>query len=146
MKKLFVIIVVSLLSLSAACYAEDILGEYSIRDALEIEQSKIKLGNNINFFFGDQPHGKIMKNYGEFRSNKKANAFGKSDIEACQTALLSAMISLRDRAVKSGGNAIINIKSNYMNSLSSSNEHFKCGVGTIMAGVALVGTVVEIEQ
>ena len=44
---MFVIIVLSLLSLSSACYADAILGEYTVKDALEIEQSKIKLECNI---------------------------------------------------------------------------------------------------
>ncbi len=146
MKKLFVIIVVSLLSVSSASYASDSVGEYSIKEVLELEQSKLKLGGNIKFFFGDQPHGKVLKKYGEFKTNKKTNAFGKSDIEACQRAFLSAMISLRDRAVKLGGNAVINIKSNYKNNLTSSKDNFQCGVGAVIAGVALVGTVVEIKQ
>jgi hypothetical protein len=104
------------------------------------------LGSDIKFFFGDQSHGKILKKYGEFKTNKKTNAFGKSDIEACLRAFLSAMISLRDRAVKLGGNAVINIKSNYKNNLTSSKDNFQCGAGAIVAGVALVGTVVEVKQ
>lgn len=146
MKKLFVIIVVSLLSVSFASYASDSVGEYSIKEVLELEQSKSKLGSDIKFFFGDQSHGKVLKKYGEFKTNKKTNAFGKSDIEACQRVFLSAMISLRDRAVKLGGNAVINIKSNYKNNLTSSKDNFQCGAGAIVAGVALVGTVVEIKQ
>lgn len=59
---------------------------------------------------------------------------------------MSAMISLRDRAVKLGGNAVINIKSNYKNNLTSSKDNFQCGAGAIVAGVALVGTVVEVKQ
>jgi hypothetical protein len=146
MKKLLVIMVVSLLSVSSASDARDSVGEYSINDLLELEQSKSKLGSDIKFFFGDQSHGKVLKKYGEFKTNKKTNAFGKSDLEACQKAFLSAMISLRDRAVKLGGNAVIKIKSNYKNTLTSSKDNFQCGAGAIIAGVALVGTVVEIKQ
>ncbi len=146
MKKLLVIMVVSLLSVSSASDARDSVEEYSINDLLELEQSKSKLGSDIKFFFGDQSHGKVLKKYGEFKTNKKTNAFGKSDLEACQKAFLSAMISLRDRAVKLGGNAVINIKSNYKNNLTSSKDNFQCGAGAIIAGVALVGTVVEIKQ
>jgi uncharacterized protein YbjQ (UPF0145 family) len=146
MKKLLVIMVVSLLSVSSASDARDSVGEYSINDLLELEQSKSKLGSDIKFFFGDQSHGKVLKKYGEFKTNKKTNAFGKSDLKACQKAFLSAMISLRDRAVKLGGNAVIKIKSNYKNNLTSSKDNFQCGAGAIIAGVALVGTVVEIKQ
>lgn len=94
----------------------------------------------------DQEHPKVLKDFGEFRTSKKTNAFMKSDAEACQWVFASALIALRDRAIKEGGNAVINIKSNYGDNMTSSNETFQCGAGAIMAGVALVGTVVKIEE
>ncbi|MCR4288705.1 MAG: hypothetical protein NUV86_00380 [Candidatus Scalindua sp.] len=146
MRGLFILFLLSLLLIPSAVYARDDIGSYSIKEALDLELSKEKLGNDIKFYFGDQAHGKILKNYGEFRTNKKTNAFNKSDMKACQRAFLSAMISLRDRAVKEGGNAVINIKSNYRNHLTSSEDTFQCGAGALMAGAALIGTVVELAD
>jgi len=126
--------------------ARDDIGDYSIEEAMALEQTKSALGDNVKFYFGDQKPGKIEKTIGEFRSNKKTNAFNKTDKAACQWAFLSAMLSLKQRAEREGGNAVINIKSNYKNNMTSSNTTFQCGAGAIMAGVALVGTVVKIEK
>ena len=146
MRGLFIPLLLSLLLIPSSVYARDDIGSYSIKEALDLELSKEELGNDIKFFFGNQAHGKIFKNYGEFRTNKKANAFIKSDLKACQRAFLSAMISLRDKTVIEGGNAVINIKSNYRNDLTSSKDNFQCGAGGLMAGVALVGTVVKLAE
>ena len=146
MKRLIVVLLLNLLLVPSAVYARDDVSGYSIKEALGLEQSKSKLGENIKFYFGDEAHGEILQNFGEFKTNKKTNAFNKSDLEACQWAFLSAMISLRDRTVREGGNAVINIKSNYRNNLTSSNDSFQCGAGTFVAGVALVGTVVTLAE
>ena len=124
---------------------DDISG-YSIKEALDQAQAKDALGDNIKFYFGDQAHGSVIKKFGTFKTNKKTNAFNKSDQGVCQWTFLAALISLRDRAVQEGGNAVINIKSNYRNVLTSSNDSFQCGAGTFVAGVALVGTDVKLNQ
>jgi uncharacterized protein YbjQ (UPF0145 family) len=136
------------LSLGAlnTAYARDDVGSYSIAEALSLEDAKNKLGSNIQFYFGSQTHPKIEKNFGNTATNKKTNAFNKSDKEACQWVFLSAMLQLKDRAEKEGGNAVINIKSNYKNNLTTSDTEFKCGAGTFMAGVALTGDVVKLAQ
>ena len=103
------------------------------------------LGGDILFFFGDEQHGKVLKDLGEVRTNNKTNAFGKSDEEACHWVFLSAMKALKAHAVKRGGNAVVNIRSNYKNDETSSSETFKCGAGAIVAGVALIGVVVKME-
>ncbi|MGK0409717.1 MAG: hypothetical protein ACJASB_001875 [Shewanella psychromarinicola] len=54
------------------------------------------------------------------------------------------MITLKERAIKEGGNAVIGIKSNYKNNLTSSNDSFQCGAGTLVAGVARTGKVVKL--
>lgn len=125
--------------------ARNDIQEFDIKEALSQEQAKEKLGNDVRFYFGTQTHGKVMKNFGEVGTNKKTNAFLKTDQEACTWAFLSAMVQLRDRTKKEGGNAVINIKSNYKNVESVSNTSFQCGAGNIIAGVALKGTVVTLR-
>ena len=146
MKKNIILLLAALLLLPTAIQARDTIGDYSIKEALNLGKVKSKLGTGIKFYFGDQEHPKVLKDFGEFRTSKKTNAFMKSDAEACQWVFASALIALRDRAIKEGGNAVINIKSNYGDNMTSSNETFQCGAGAIMAGVALVGTVVKIEE
>ena len=134
------------LTVCASAAARDTVSDYAIKTVLEREQSQTLLGSDIRFFFGDSRHGKPNKNFGEFRSNKKTNAFNKSDQEACEWAFLSALVSLRDRARQEGGNAVINIKSNYRDNETSSSDRFVCGAGAVMAGVALKGTVVTLKK
>ena len=145
MKSIILIAIMNILLIPSAVARDDI-GSYSINEVLSLEKSKSALGNDINFYFGEQKHAKVEKNFGTFKTNKKTNAFNKTDKEACQWVFLSAMVSLRDRAAREGGNAVINIKSNYKNNLTSSNETFQCGSGAIIAGVALVGTVVKLKE
>ena len=144
MKKIIMIAIVNLVLIPPAL-ARDTIESYSVEEAMSLEKAKGTLGSEISFHFGDQAHGKIEKNFGEFRTNKKTNSFNKTDKQACQWAFLSAMVSLRDRARREGGNAVVNIKSNYKNDLTSSNDSFQCGAGSIIAGVALVGDVVKLE-
>ncbi len=142
-KNLFLMLLIMITS-STTVFARDDVGDYSIAEALSLEQAKEKLGNEVKFFFGTQPHGKILKNFGEKGTNKKTNAFTKTDEEACQWAFLSAMVSLKDRALREGGNAVVEIKSNYKSHESISNDTFQCGAGAIIAGVALKGKIVTL--
>ncbi|MFA7555632.1 MAG: excinuclease ABC subunit A [Spongiibacteraceae bacterium] len=144
MKGIVVIVLANILLVMGASARDDV-GSYSIDEALSLEQSKEVLGTEVRFYFGDQSHGKVTKRYGEYTSNKKTNAFNKSDKEACQWVFLSAMKALKDRALREGGNAVINIKSNYKRRTSSSSDTFDCGAGAVMAGVTMVGTVVTIN-
>jgi len=146
MKKLVALIFVSLLVAPITVLAKDALNDFSIQDALNVEKIKNTLGTDVKFYFGNQRHGKVLKKYGEFKTSKKANAFLKSKESACQWAFASALKALKDRAVREGGNAVINIKSNYDNNLTSSDETFQCGAGTAMAGVALIGDVVKLAE
>ena len=145
MKKLVVILLLNLVA-TTPVMARDTVRSFSIEEAFAIQKLRNKLGTNISFFFGEQKHGTVKTDFGEGRSNKKTNAFNKSDKAACQRVFYSALISLRDLAVREGGNAVINIKSNYKNVVTSNEESFRCGAGALMAGVALIGTVVTIEK
>ena len=65
-------------------------------------------------------------------------------IAACQVAMMSALLQLHKRAQSLGANAVVNINSNYKNNVVSSETEYVCGAGALMAGVALIGTFVEI--
>ena len=146
LKKLPILLSLCAGLISTSAFARDDVQDYSFNDAMDKPAARTKLAGNIKFYFGDQDPGKIDKTLGEFDTNKKTNAFNKSDKEAWQWVFLSAMITLIQRAEKEGGNAVINIKSNYKGNLTSSNDNFKCGAGSIIAGVALTGTVVRLAE
>jgi uncharacterized protein YbjQ (UPF0145 family) len=102
--------------------------------------------DDVGLYFAGQHHPSVAKSYGEFATNKKTNAFGKSDEKACQHVFLSAVIELQERARKEGGNAVINIKSNYRNEERASATEYTCGAGAVIAGVALKGDVVTLKK
>ena len=101
-----VLFLIVCLGLPASVLARDDKMMYSIESAMSTAAAKQKLDRGFTYKFGDQPHGKIVSNHGEFMSNKKTNAFGKSDKEACEWVFLSAMLSFQDRIAKEGGNAV----------------------------------------
>lgn len=139
------LIAAGLLAFAAvAVQAREDIQDFSIKDALSVEAAKEKLSGDVKFFFGKDSYAEPSKSYGVFSTSKKTNAFGKSDTEACHWAFLSAMIALDERALLEGGNAVVDIKSNYDNNLTESTTTFKCGAGNIMAGVALQGRVVTL--
>jgi hypothetical protein len=107
---------------------------------------KEKIDPQIKLYFGKPSGVKVAKTIGEWTSNKKTNAFNKSDQEACDIAFISAAVSLQDRAKREGGNAVINIHSVYKNDKFESTSEYQCGAGTTMAGVALRGTVVTLGK
>lgn len=127
-------------------FARDDRNQYSIDAAMNLEEVKQKLNKGYKFFFGNQPHGKVVENHGEYMSNKKTNAFNKSDEFACQWAFLSAMLSFQDRIEQEGGNAVINLRSYYKKNDFVSDTEFECGNGTFVAGVTFLGDVVTLEE
>jgi uncharacterized protein YbjQ (UPF0145 family) len=146
--KSFVAVCMSVLVVLGAVNVEarDDRGMWSISEALNTEDAKQRLNKNIRFYFGDQSHPKIIKNFGEYMSNKKTNAFNKTDERACQWNFLSAMLSFQDRALRKGGNAIVNIRSYYKKNEISSQTEFQCGSGTFVSGVTFLGDVVKLQE
>ena len=133
-----------LLALSTSARGD--VDDYWINVVMSSNDAKTALGDSILFFFGDEPHGKILRSMGDIKTSKKTNALNKSDERACHWVFLSAMKELRVQALRRGGNAVINIRSNYNNRPTSSTETFKCGSGFMIARVALIGTIVEMER
>lgn len=147
MKSLFKItLFTASLCLANSALARNDISTLAISDALNQPAAKEKVDTSIKLYFGNQNHPKVAKDLGEFKTNKKTNGFNKSDQEACNWTFLSAIIELQERAKKEGGNAVINIKSNYKNVEHSSETEFTCGSGALMSGVALKGTVVKLAE
>lgn len=147
MRKLMVVMMVSLVTGAfSSVHARDSTSMYSLSDALGTEAAKSKLDGSVRFFFGNQSHPGVSQRFGEVMTNKKTNAFNKTDKRACEWAFLSAMISLQNRAQREGGNAVINIRSYYKKHEVSSSTEFECGAGNVIAGVTFKGEVVKLEN
>jgi hypothetical protein len=145
MRRLLISAITALFFVSVSVNARDDHNRYSIEEAMNISAAKEKLNRGYTFRFGSQSHAPVKTNHGEFTSNKKTNAFSKSDEFACQWAFLSAMLSFQDRISTEGGNAVINIYSYYKKNELRSDTEFECGNGAIMAGVTMIGDVVTLE-
>ena len=117
-----------------------------IQDVLDSPDYQQKVGNEVAFYFANQPAPRIAQNLGQYVTNKKTNAFAKSDETACRWAMLSALIELRDRALKEGGNAVINVASYYDKDEIPDKSEYECHAGGVIAGVALKGTVVKLAK
>ncbi|WP_105189028.1 excinuclease ABC subunit A [Pseudoalteromonas sp. T1lg48] len=122
--------------------ARDDIGHYNIAELLETTKAKNAL-LDVPLYFGNQAYGKVQETYGEVTTNQKTNAFNKSDKEACQWVMLSALKALQERAKREGMNAVVNIQSYYKKREFVSETEFECGAGFLIAGVALKGTLVK---
>jgi len=130
---------------SAAASAKTEIHQYKVADVLSNPEYSSQL-EGVQFFFGNQPHPAVVESFGEFRTNKKTNAFGKDDYTACEWVFMSAMLQLHKRAISVGANAVVNIRSNFKNRVVSSDTEFTCGAGFATAGVALIGDFVRIGE
>ena len=136
--------VVALTFAATQAFARNSIETYPIESALKSEEGKVS--QDIALYFAGQPHPMVLKRFSEAATNKKTSAFARSDEAACQHVFLSAVIALQNRARELGANAVIDIKSNYQDQLTSSATEFTCGAGAMVAGVALKGDVVTLKK
>lgn len=143
MKLLTLICVLVACLFSTSSFARDDIQTLPVQALLETTKAKQAL-LDIPLYFADQSHNTIKTTYGEVITNKKTNAFNKTDREACEWVMLSALKALQERAVREGMNAVVNIQSYYKKREFVSQTEYQCGAGTFIAGVALKGTLVKL--
>jgi len=141
---LFVLFLSSFLFVSPV-FAADNWHKLSVKDAIQSPLGKEKLTPTVKLFMSGQKHAKAAKEFGSFKSNKRSNAFGKSAQAACDRAFISALISLQERAISEGGNAVVDIYTITKDKKFESAEQYSCIKGGFVANVALMGTVVELN-
>ena len=146
MSKKLIILVIGLFIITPVAHGRDSKHLLSIADAMLTADFQEKLDPNIQYHFGNQAHAEIETVIGKYTSNKKTNAFIKSDEEACQRAFLSALLSFQKRAQDEGGNAVVEIESYYKKNPFSSETQYECHAGAVIAGTALRGKVVKLVE
>lgn len=136
----------SLLALAPApALADDAVGNYSIESVTSRPDFAGQTGG-VQFFFGDAPTPPVARRIEENATTSvRTRKFGRSNEEACQWVMMSALIELREHAQAVGGNAVVNIRSNWRNVETSSQTEYRCAAGFLMAGVALKGDVVSLR-
>lgn len=142
-RQITLILFILLLIFGSMAEARETLHEFSIADLKNSPDWETTL-SGVSFYFGDQPHPPVHKSYGEYPTNKKTNAFNKSDLVACEWVALSALAQFHKRALSMGADAVINIESNYKHNRVRSDTHYACGAGNVVAGVAFVGEIVKL--
>ena len=130
----------TVLALAPMSSARDTFHDYSVDAALK-SPSASGLRKLPIFMAGQEhpPGDKIEDN----KSNRRTNAFNKSDQEACDIAFLSAIFALQDRALAVGGTAVIDITSVTKNDTLTSATEYRCVAGAMIANVALTGTIIK---
>lgn len=137
--------IAALLIFSLSTQARDDKEMYDAKSVIERGISEGIFDNSVSFYFGTSPHPKAIKTLGSVRSNKKTNAFNKTDKEACDWAFLSVIKAMHAQAKKVGADSIINIRSNYRNIQVIDNSRFQCGAGAFIAGTALIGDMIKTQ-
>lgn len=97
-----------------------------------------QLDGTVKFYLKGKG-GAVKKTFPEAVSNKKTNAFNKTDEEACAWALRSVLISFQENAKKHGANAVVNLVSYYKKNEYKSATQYECHAGAMVAGVAMKG-------
>jgi len=118
---------------------------FSVKDVMDRAKAENMIDDSVKYYFGDMEHPEIKNSFGEIKTNKKTNAFNKTDKEACEWAFLGAIKAFHKKAKNLGADAVINIQSNYKNIPINDSSNFECGAGTWVAGVALKGDFVKLK-
>ena len=138
MKKL--ISLVAILAFATSLNARDDVKYHSL-DFLNGPKAKNFLLPNVSISFGTGYSGQVIVK--DLTSNKNTNGFNKSDEEACQIALLSALKTFQERALKEGGTKVVNLTGYYKKQPFNSKTQFQCGSGALMSGVTLKGDIAK---
>jgi len=145
-KPLIVAASILALTFSPTALSRDTTHFLPLEEAMNTPDAQEKLDGSIKFYFADESHPRAAQIAPGVVTNRKTNAFMKSDEEACSWVFLSAMIALQERAQKEGADAVVNITSYYDRQEMASQEEYECHAGAVMAGVALKGDVVKFED
>ena len=133
------------LAVAPAADARDTRQHFDIATAIAAGKADGTLDGSVQFHFKGARAPAVGERLGPANTNRKTNAFGKSDGKACQWVFLGALKALEAAAKERGANAVIDIESNYKNQVFSSATQYECGAGGLMAGVALKGVYAKVK-
>lgn len=103
------------------------------------------LDGSVRFFLAGERVPGLVNPMSETSTSKKTNSTNKTDEEACDWAMVSALATLQNAAKREGANAVVDIVSFYDRKIYSDAAKYECHTGALMAGVALRGKMAEIQ-
>ena len=136
---------VATLAIAPTADARDTRQQFDIATAIAAGKADGTLDGSVQFHFKGARAPAVASRLGPARTNKKTNAFGKSDATACQWVFLGALKALQEAAKERGANAVVDIESNYKNQVFTSATQYQGGAGGLMAGVALKGVYAKVK-
>ncbi|MAP94794.1 MAG: excinuclease ATPase [Ponticaulis sp.] len=137
--KILMLAVAAGIGFTPAAMAADSIDTFSIQEAMNSQNFKDRLGD-FTFVWGDSVSGqRIMST----STRKATNGINKSDKEACEWALLSALIAFKEQAISKGGTSVQGIKSNVTGQPFSSTTEFQCKSGWTNSRVYLEAEIVK---
>lgn len=94
-------------------WAKNEVEYFDLKAAFESEDFKMHLNKDIVFKFGSNSGKDDIIVKPNLTSNKKASFSKKATEESCQRALLNALISFQNRAIREGGTKVVNLTGFY---------------------------------
>jgi hypothetical protein len=131
---------------AASAQARNVMLILPIATALEAKDIPDRPTGAVKFFFAEQATPPIQTRLGSYVATPRTGAAGKSDVQACNEALLWTLLALEKRAQQAGANAVVNIVSFYQKKEMSSVSQFECHVGNVIVGVAMKGELVKLAE
>jgi hypothetical protein len=125
---------------SATALARNVEHYFKVSEAVASEKGQRLL--NIPYHFSGQNLPNISRKIGTWTGTGKASGFMRSDIASCQTAFVTALLSMQKRAQAEGANAIVNLRSVTRNKTTESPTDYRCVAGSTIVHVSLRGDVV----
>lgn len=141
---IFTTVIMSFMVSSAI--AADVMLHLSIEKAMQNINVKGALYPEIGLYFPGDSYPAVAQEFGEYKVSKRTNSFMKNKLMACEWAFASAIVTLQKHAIKSNGNAVIEITSNIKNRRNPSNTEYDCLAGSMMVNVAFRAKVVELAK
>ena len=111
----------------------------TLQSVLDMPEAQAKL-DGVKFYLAGAKAPKVRKKFGTDNSNARTNAFNKTPEEACRWNALSALIKLKEHALRDGANAVVDIVSVRDHEEFKSPTDLECSDGTFAAGITLKGT------
>ena len=145
MRRIFFVILTALMAASPTSARDSVL-HLDFKDVMAPSYAQGKLDGSVRFYFADQTTPAVIDQLGDATTSRKTNGLNKTDVQACQWAMLSALLALQEKAKSLGANAVIGIASNYNQQTYSSATQFECHAGGVMAGVALKGRYAKVSE
>ena len=147
MKAAACVTAVALLCIGSSCaFARDEYMMLSISQTIKSPEAQALVHGRIKLFFARQGHPQVLKDIGDRQITKKTRAVGKGDQAACVQAFFGALFELQELAEKEGGNAVVDIHSDYKDVPATNESQYVCGTGLVTARVVLTGRVVRLGQ